>query len=670
MKKLLLFFAFTLAIANAQEQIRQDSVTIGKPSSASDKVLSFDTADGASNPKLSVEKVSKKLKYDKNSFQLGDATTTNSKEIIFNGDNKKLNYDGTANELQYDGNLISIGDGTATDKILKFNKGASSPSIKFNSTKSKLEFSNDNINFKAFGAGAGGAGAISILENNGFEDGIDFLWTYSVGTVSSLTTGNQLVNDISARFDPVTQNDFLRTSYITTPRGLRGSACEARFLYKGGDVNIYAKVETESGIVLGQYQRSEAGSIVFGLQSLVSAGYESVYFKCPTQADIDLLATNGNIRLVFYQGTVTNGAATDIDDIHFGGLIGLTEVTTPDSFSAKVSSAGVVSDENVDWINGNCTYSAGDWTCPVVSGTFSVVPNCVVVQNDSTGANTVMAKMFGGSTTTSNIHVITQLTTANTASQQPFNIICNKQGVDAKQTVQVFKSIPKIAANENRLSAVLNGTTCAIVSQFPNNWITSTTDSGTGNCLVTYSGLGLSSVPSIAPGVQFSGGTLFATVSNPTVTEVNLHASNVAGALADPTLYFVTITKQGSDAKMATVQPIITGQVTNSAAESALVNVRTESCRATNGGAAAIDTASGLCGGWATSVTRTGLGTVAWVLNTGIFSSVPTCTCGGENGACTATVASTTSVTTQTYSGTGSIAAFDSNVTLKCKGKR
>lgn len=48
------------------------------------------------------------------------------------------------------------------------------------------------------------------------------------------------------------------------------------------------------------------------------------------------------------------------------------------TFSAKVSSAGVVSDENEDFLNGNCSTSSGTMTCNFSTSKFALAPNCAV----------------------------------------------------------------------------------------------------------------------------------------------------------------------------------------------------------------------------------------------------------------------------------------------------
>jgi hypothetical protein len=62
-------------------------------------------------------------------------------------------------------------------------------------------------------------------------------------------------------------------------------------------------------------------------------------------------------------------------------------VTTPGQVksglhSAKLSAAGVVSSENGQFINGNCTCSTGNWTCSFNAGAWSTAPTCIAAGAD------------------------------------------------------------------------------------------------------------------------------------------------------------------------------------------------------------------------------------------------------------------------------------------------
>jgi hypothetical protein len=106
-----------------------------------------------------------------------------------------------------------------------------------------------------------------------------------------------------------------------------------------------------------------------------------------------------------------------------------TDLECTNEFSAKVSATGVVSDESLDWISGDCAKGGtGLYDCSFVSTVFSVAPNCVTTHN---GGEQFFTSV--GSTTDNTIRVRVMLdNSANT--DKPFNIICTKQGADFQAT--------------------------------------------------------------------------------------------------------------------------------------------------------------------------------------------------------------------------------------------
>ena len=113
-----------------------------------------------------------------------------------------------------------------------------------------------------------------------------------------------------------------------------------------------------------------------------------------------------------------------------------------DTFSAQVSSTGVVSNENIDWINGNCTNtSIGNYSCTLLTtlkdGTSAIssAMNCVATPNFSG----VFTAQITGSSATS---VAIQITNASAASSQQFTLKCQKGTNDYKpKTAKVASSI-------------------------------------------------------------------------------------------------------------------------------------------------------------------------------------------------------------------------------------
>lgn len=96
-------------------------------------------------------------------------------------------------------------------------------------------------------------------------------------------------------------------------------------------------------------------------------------------------------------------------------------------YSAKVSSAGVVSNENTDWINGNASVTDTSlYTITFNSSIFSVVPNCVAMVGD----NSVFLYATQGQSVTASQFVVRVSSDQATRSAQAFTIICQKAGAD------------------------------------------------------------------------------------------------------------------------------------------------------------------------------------------------------------------------------------------------
>lgn len=122
----------------------------------------------------------------------------------------------------------------------------------------------------------------------------------------------------------------------------------------------------------------------------------------------------------------------------FNGLEKCTDsYECTDVFSAKVSAAGVVSDENIDWINGNCSGS-NPISCTFKLAVFTVSPNCTAVVDGASSATSARVN----SITSSGFSVDTY--SGSTAILSGFRIICQKQGVD-----YIGKTAKAVASDQN-----------------------------------------------------------------------------------------------------------------------------------------------------------------------------------------------------------------------------
>ena len=165
MKKNVLFLILLLMSNLGFAQIKKpfDTFQIGRASSSADKAFIFDTNDGAANPKLEVEVISKMLKYDKNIFRVGDGAA-GLKEYRFDttgGTDASLSADFTTGDLSYNKDNFSIGDGTDTNKGFSFNIGGSNPGLRWNTSTQKVEVTHDGGSY----AEVGGGGSAPVLVN-------------------------------------------------------------------------------------------------------------------------------------------------------------------------------------------------------------------------------------------------------------------------------------------------------------------------------------------------------------------------------------------------------------------------------------------------------------------------------------------------------------------------
>lgn len=443
---------------------------------------------------------------------------------------------------------LQVGKSTNTTKQIILNKGSgsSNPRIKWNNSTNKIEFSNDGSIFKAIGSGSGGSGGagVNLLAdlNPGAEDGTGS-WTNSGGSFTRTTTAvNVLSGTASFVWDAASSGDKVVSSTVTLSNGQYGRACEARVTYIGGDVNNILEVVNNDAEVVGSLQ----------LSAHTFNGPESVFFICPTSTAVGLDADKGILKLQIRQNTGSNAASLTFDDAYLGELSILAEATLPDVFSAKVdgtASPSTVTDENTDWINGNCSRSAtGTYVCTFSSGVFTVTPNCWGV-SETTGQRVAVTAKSASSVTFEN-RANDGTGNANSAIQ----VMCMKQGVDAKQAVQVYKSVPRVAENINEFSAALSSTD--VVSDENTDWINGDcTNASTGQFTCNFVAGVFSTTPNCSIQPTATGacdGTRITSVSTSAITGLTM----AAGAATNCS-HVLSCQKSGTAYKMPIVQPIV-----------------------------------------------------------------------------------------------------------------
>jgi microcystin-dependent protein len=117
-----------------------------------------------------------------------------------------------------------------------------------------------------------------------------------------------------------------------------------------------------------------------------------------------------------------------------------------DTFSAKVSASGVVSNENIDWINGNCTTGITT-TCTVNTnikdGASAITSpmNCTIINDNTSNSGRFFIGGMGASLTTVSAQEITGSTNNPISIVDSFTLKCQKGSQDYKpKTAKVASS--------------------------------------------------------------------------------------------------------------------------------------------------------------------------------------------------------------------------------------
>ena len=263
----------------------------------------------------------------------------------------------------------------------------------------------------------------NIMDNGGFENG-QSRWTESAGTEAIVTSGtNLLIGSASATWDAAATSDTYTYNAIAIPNGLKGRNGLGSCL-----------VQTPSGTATHKLQVTDGTNILSEVDVVSSAS--------PVKSDVSFIfPSSGNV--VIRLEAQANEPLIAIDDCYLGAADNLVHGMPQDMFSAKVSSTDVVTDENVDWIDGDCTdATTGEQTCVFVSGFFSATPNCQCTLQD-TGMDCGITSISATGLTT--------LTRNGAAAALNLNthISCQKTGVDAVEYIKPDTSAQSWSGSHN-----------------------------------------------------------------------------------------------------------------------------------------------------------------------------------------------------------------------------
>lgn len=328
------------------------------------------------------------------------------------------------------------GSVTAILRNIVFNTSAS--------TSSSLQFFTERT---SDGSGLGSAFNINCQKaGEDYEAALQAQRDYQESTVESYSTPSNDIDWKSCGHVPADFTGFGTVSNIETQCKREGSDLLMRGKFtSGAGTAVEARVDLP--IWNGVQLVSASSPKIASIQKAGEATFNFIYTGSagtliePSVSYITFgSSTSGSAGLTKLLGTfwgsgniVTLTARIPIDgwensNIIIGQFNGLERcentLECTDTFSAKISAAGVVSDENVDFINGNCSYVGTTATCNWNNNLNTVPLNCnVTPANTCANEARIINPVPVGS-----VSFVQSLNSADAACAT--QIICQKQGVD------------------------------------------------------------------------------------------------------------------------------------------------------------------------------------------------------------------------------------------------
>lgn len=234
----------------------------------------------------------------------------------------------------------------------------------------------------------------------------------SSATVTQDTT-NKIDNVASYSVDTSASNGYVEFTLDSVYAPATGGNCEFKGVFLGDGSLYRAQIVDGSGNLLNQ-------TAVLSPSDATKWQPFSVTFPC---------AASGSRKVRITQTEAGTSPAINVGKLYYGSVTGIGSGMPVQTFTAKVSAANVVSDENVDWINGNASITDTSlFALTFTTSLFGVAPTCVVSpQTTTVGVNADIEV----AATTSGISIRTSQNTTKTA--YAFTISCNKAGTDYVQ---------------------------------------------------------------------------------------------------------------------------------------------------------------------------------------------------------------------------------------------
>jgi len=370
--------------------------------------------------------------------------------------------------------------------------------------------------------------------------------TITIGATTTAPTKGTIVTDriMASRKGQRLQAKF---QYEQSTAGTAGSG-DYLFTLPSGlsfDSNVVSFYTGAGTATIGTYSKSYVGTGKVSSDTSPSLGISLIAYSA-TQFRV-LYPYNGTAQ-AFMGGVISPMSGTNVGMgleldapisgwSDYGSIIGsfagiekcANDYECTDTFSAQISSTGVVSNENLDWINGNCTVATSNYTCPLntnlkdgVSG-LTTTMNCVV---DNNQAGAAIAHGFTANSTTS-FTFQTYNSTNGAANAQPTIIKCQKGSSDYKpKTAKVASSIgvptvPGVTSSAIKTFSAILASTSGTISNQIGNVISSCTAANPTVCTLS----GLTATPNCTVSTVFVGNNMLPQIQSISSTSISVRTT-------------------------------------------------------------------------------------------------------------------------------------------------
>lgn len=312
-----------------------------------------------------------------------------------------LIFSGLAMGAKITDDKVKIGTPTsgANKEIIFDNGSATPPSVRLNTTSSKLEFTNDGANYKAIGSGSGGGSGVNYLQdlNGDFEAGVTG-WTNSGGTfVASSTT--PITGAQSGVFTASATAQFVETSLITKQLDAGGRSCSATFDYNwvGTVGQLQARVlDSTNAVIAGPVDLA----VTTSGQTLPA---QLPLFDCDAASQFKVRITSTAASAAIKIDNAFIGYGKNSLQVSQADLIAAAQ-TSPTTTAAQTTSATYVdmtyNSTRIDVLQGRATAAVGNLAGVTIanlsSGKYEVTANFSFQITSQTTTTNCLAQIHDG----------------------------------------------------------------------------------------------------------------------------------------------------------------------------------------------------------------------------------------------------------------------------------